>query len=136
MGRWGLMRGAFNDDRSSTVIPGTRIDILYGHTLQSLYRAGPELESALRLIDEIQHLIKLKEAISGLQGSFFVLIGKQLVGGGSTIALVSVLRIVESQRFRGTINCLTRDSLVLEMGIAERKASPLRLLLCRRELSL
>ena len=81
------MRGAFNDDRSSTVIPGTRIDILYGHTLQSLYRAGPELESALRLIDEIQHLIKLKKAISGLQGSFFVLIGKQLVGGGSTIAL-------------------------------------------------
>jgi hypothetical protein len=49
---------------------------LNGHTLQSLYGAGPEFEATLRLIDKTQDLIELKEAISGLQGSFFVEAGK------------------------------------------------------------
>jgi hypothetical protein len=60
---------------------------LYGQALQPLYRAGPQLESAPGLIDKFQNFIKLKEAISGLQSSFFVLIGKELMGCWFTIAL-------------------------------------------------
>jgi hypothetical protein len=87
MSRWGLMGGAFNENGSGTVVPSARVNILNGYALQSLYRARPKLESALRAINEIQNLIKLEEAISGLQGGFFVLVGKQFVRGGSTIAL-------------------------------------------------
>lgn len=87
MRQWGLMRSAFNEDGAGAIISGARIDVLNGHTLQSLYGAGPEFEATLRLIDETQDLIELKEAISGLQGSFFVEAGKQFVGSGPTIAL-------------------------------------------------
>jgi hypothetical protein len=48
---------------------------------------------------------------------------------------MSVLRII-AQRFRGTIDGLTRDPLVLEVGVAERKTSPLRFLLFGCELTL
>jgi hypothetical protein len=49
---------------------------------------------------------------------------------------MSVLRIIAFQRFRGTINGLTRDPLVFEVGVAERKAPPLRFLLLGCELTL
>ena len=81
------MRGAFNLNGASAIISGARIDVLDGPALQSLYGAWPELETALRLIDEAQDLIELKQAIPGLQGSFFVRVGKQFVGGGPAIAL-------------------------------------------------
>jgi hypothetical protein len=49
---------------------------------------------------------------------------------------MSVRRIVASQRFRGTVDGLTRDPLVFEVGVAERKTSPLRFLLFGCELAL
>jgi hypothetical protein len=49
---------------------------------------------------------------------------------------MSVLRIIVLQRFRGTIDGLTRDPLVFEVGVAERKTSPLRFLLFGCELTL
>jgi hypothetical protein len=49
---------------------------------------------------------------------------------------MSVRRIVASQRFRGTVYGLTRDPLVLEVGVAERKTSPLRFSLFGCELAL
>jgi len=48
---------------------------------------------------------------------------------------MSVLRIIASQGFRSKIDGLTRDSLVLEVGVAERKTPSLRLLLRRCELT-
>jgi hypothetical protein len=49
---------------------------------------------------------------------------------------MSVLRIIASQRFRGMIDGLTRDPLVFEVGVAERKTPPLRFLLFGCELAL
>ena len=51
------MRGAFNIDGAGSIISGARIDVLNGPALQALYGARPELEIALRLIDEAQDLI-------------------------------------------------------------------------------
>jgi hypothetical protein len=49
---------------------------------------------------------------------------------------MSVLRIIVFQRFRGSIDGLARDPLVFEVGVAERKTSPLRFLLFGCELTL
>jgi hypothetical protein len=50
--------------------------------------------------------------------------------------MTTSLRITASQRFRGMIDGLTRDPLVLEVGVAVRKTSPLRFLLFGCELTL
>ena len=82
-----LMGRAVDVYRPCSVVPSTRIDVLYSQALQPLNRAGPQLEAALGLINKLQNLIKLKEAISGLQSSFLILIRKELVGCRFTIAL-------------------------------------------------
>jgi hypothetical protein len=49
--------------------------------------------------------------------------------------MTTSLRIIASQRVRGMIDGLTRDPLVAEVGVAERKTPPLRFLLCGCELT-
>lgn len=71
MRRRGLVCCALNIDWTRAVITCTRIDVLYGQTLQPLDGARTQPEPVLGLIDEVQYLIKLEEAISGLQCSFF-----------------------------------------------------------------
>jgi hypothetical protein len=55
--------------------------------LQPLNRAGPQLESVSRLINQAQDLIELKEAIPGFQGSFLIWIAEKLVRCRLAIAL-------------------------------------------------
>jgi hypothetical protein len=94
------------------------------------------MKLAVRLLNESNYLIKLKQDVLGLQGDLLVDRLIQLIADRhferSTFRTIHRLR----KRYRATCNAISRNSPILVIGVTEGEANTLLVFLLGRHLDL